>query len=158
MDLIYLRLDELTEYKNNARVHTPEDINAIEESIKAFGFNDPVGVWGSRNIVVEGHGRLAAARNLGMETVPCIRLDWMTDEERRAYALAHNRTAELSGWDYETVEEELRSIQDYDMSVFGFEGYELTEDELNDILEDPPQRDKEPKQIQCPVCGEWFEI
>jgi site-specific DNA-methyltransferase (adenine-specific) len=90
--------------------------------------------------------------------VPCIRLDWMTDEERRAYALAHNRTAELSGWDYETVEEELRAIQNFDMSKFGFEGIELAEDELSSILEDKPQVEKEPKRIQCPVCGEWFEL
>lgn len=158
MELVYLRLDELTEYENNARTHTPADIQAIEKSIEAFGFNDPIGIWSDRNIIVEGHGRLEAARNLGMETVPCVRLDWMTDEERRAYALAHNRTAELSGWDYEAVEEELESIQNYDMGLVGFDGYNLSDSELNDILEDKPQQEKEPKMVQCPECGEWFEL
>lgn len=95
----YLPVSALKEYERNARKHEKEDVDAIVASIREFGFLDPIGIWSEQNIIVEGHGRLLAARELGMETVPCIRLDELTEEQRRAYALAHNRTAELSEWD-----------------------------------------------------------
>lgn len=158
MKCVYLAPSELRRYERNARAHGDEDISAIKESIKSFGFNDPVGIWGENNIIVEGHGRVTAALQLGLEKIPCIRLDWMTDEQRRAYALAHNKTAELSGWDFETLDEELESINQYDMSLFGFGGRKLTDEELNSLLEDKPQRGKEPKMIQCAVCGKWYEV
>lgn len=116
----YIPVDELKPYKNNARKHADEDVNAIVESIKEFGFDDPIGIWGDDNTIVEGHGRLIAAKKLGMDTVPVIRLDHLTDEQRRAYALAHNRTAELSEWDFELREVEIEDIE-IDMSRFGFD-------------------------------------
>ena len=92
-------------------------------SIKELGFNDPIGVWSDRNIIVEGHGRLEAAKRLGMKEVPCIRLDALTDEQRKAYGLAHNKTAELSEWDFDALNEELEELEglDFDMSDFGFD-------------------------------------
>lgn len=96
MRIEYLPLDALTPYERNARQHGDDDIEALMESIRVFGFRDPIGVWGPRNIIVEGHGRLMAAKRIGLPEVPVIRLDDMSDEQRRAYALAHNRTAELS--------------------------------------------------------------
>ena len=120
LNIEYLPVNQLTPYENNARKHQQEDVGAIVESIKAFGFDDPIGVWGEKNLIVEGHGRLMAAKQLGMKTVPVIRLDHLTDEQRRAYALAHNRTAELSAWDDAIKELELRAITELDMSMFGF--------------------------------------
>lgn len=93
MDIVLLKPEDLTPYEKNARHHEEKDLEAICESIRTFGFNDPIGIWSERNIVVEGHGRLLAAQKLGMLQVPCIRLDHLTDEQRRAYALAHNKTA-----------------------------------------------------------------
>lgn len=90
MQIVTLKIDDLKPYEKNARKHQALDVAAIAESIKAFGFRDPVGIWGPNNIIVEGHGRVMAARQLGMETVPCIRLDDLTDEQRRAYALPHD--------------------------------------------------------------------
>ena len=130
----YLPVGSLVEYENNARKHGDEDVAAIVASIKEFGFDDPIGIW-KNNIIVEGHGRLLAAKELGMETVPCIRLDHLTDEQRRAYALAHNRTAELSGWDFLVRDEELANIAEIDMSAFGFDLDDI-EDEHQDIIED----------------------
>ena len=121
----YLPIDSLKPYENNARVHKDEDVNAIKASIEEFGFDDPVGIWSDDNIIVEGHGRLLAAKQLGMKTVPVIRLDHLTDEQRRAYALAHNRTAELSGWDFAIRDEELAQICEIDMSAFGFDMNDL---------------------------------
>lgn len=78
--------------------------------------NDPIGIW-KDNIIVEGHGRMLACKQLGMTEVPCVRLDHLTDEQRREYAIAHNATAELSIWDKDFLEQEL---EDLDLSNFDF--------------------------------------
>lgn len=117
----YLPVDSLKPYSKNARKHSEKDIQAIINSIEEFGFDDPIGIWSNQNIIVEGHGRLIAAKRLGMEKVPCIRLDHLTDEQRKAYALAHNKTAELSKWFDELLQSELAEIEDIDMELFGFD-------------------------------------
>lgn len=121
MNIESIKLDDLRPYEKNARKHGAKDLEAIKASIEAFGFRDPVGVWGPQNVIVEGHGRVLAARALGMIEVPCIRLDELTDEQRKAYALAHNRTAELSSWDAEMLPLELEELPSYDMTAFGFD-------------------------------------
>ena len=119
LQIEYINPNDLVPYEKNARHHASEDIEAIKRSIQEFGFKDPIGVW--NGVIVEGHGRAAAAKELGLETVPIIRLDDLTDEQRRAYALAHNKTAELSGWDFDVLEEELKKISEIDMEKFGFD-------------------------------------
>jgi site-specific DNA-methyltransferase (adenine-specific) len=116
----YLPVKALKPYERNARKHQNEDVTAIVASIRDFGFDDPIGIWSDKNIIVEGHGRLLAAKKLGMKEVPCIRLDHLSDEQRRAYALAHNRTAELSVWNDELLNLELDDITDIDMEELGF--------------------------------------
>lgn len=116
----YLPVKALKPYERNARKHQNEDVTAIVASIRDFGFDDPIGIWSDKNIIVEGHGRLLAAKKLGMKEVPCIRLDHLSDEQRRAYALAHNRTAELSVWNDELLNLELGDITDIDMEELGF--------------------------------------
>lgn len=128
-----LGIDQLQEYENNARAHGEIDVAAIRESIETFGFNDPIGIWSENNVIVEGHGRLAAARALGMTEVPCIRLDHMTDEERRAYALAHNKTAELSAWNFEKLDIELAGIKEIDMTKLGFQPVEEISQEVTEV-------------------------
>lgn len=120
LNIEYLPVNQLTPYERNARKHQAPDVDAIVASIQEFGFDDPIGVWGEKNLIVEGHGRLLAAKKLGMDTVPVIRLDHLTDEQRRAYALAHNRTAELSEWDEVVKDLELADIKELDMRLFGF--------------------------------------
>lgn len=82
--------------------------------------NDPIGIWGDKNIIVEGHGRLEACKRLGMREVPCVRLDHLTDEQRREYAIAHNATAELSEWDFEILEKEFAELK-FDDFDFNFD-------------------------------------
>lgn len=126
LTIVYLPPGELTPYEHNARRHSPDDIEAIKKSILEDGFNDPVGIWGQNNIIVEGHGRRIAAQELGLETIPCIRLDHLNDKQRREYAVRHNRTAELSAWDFSELEKELAALaiegQDFEELNFTFEG------------------------------------
>ncbi len=124
----YLPVDSLKPYEKNARKHGETDVKAIVSSIKEFGFDDPIGIWSDKNLIVEGHGRLEAAKKLGMKEVPCIRLDHLTDKQRRAYALAHNKTAELSSWLDDVLKEELSDLDEFDMQDFGFLD-DTTEDE-----------------------------
>lgn len=107
-------------YAGNAKEHPPEQVEQIAASIEEFGFNDPIAVWGKDNTVVEGHGRLAAARLLGIAEVPVIRLDHLTDEQRRAYTLAHNQLTLNSGYDMDALRAELEAIDSIDMAAFDF--------------------------------------
>ena len=154
----YIPVDKLKPYERNARKHADIDVDAIAASIQAFGFRDPIGVWGKNNVIVEGHGRLLAAKKLGMDSVPCIRLDDMTDEQRRGYALAHNKTAELSSWDFDTLNAEVEELGEmFDMSQFGLQKFDtVSMDDLDALFTEAPVEEKEPKKIQCPHCGEWF--
>lgn len=132
----YVPPESLKPYKGNARRHEQEDLDAIRASVEAFGFNDPIGVWGKDNEIVEGHGRQLVAIEQGLPLVPIIHLDHLTDEARRAYGLAHNRTAELSSWDEAAKGIELKAIRNIDMSDFGFEipgwGSDKDEEEQED--------------------------
>lgn len=154
----YLPLDALIPYEGNARKHAPEDIEQIKESILADGFNDPIGIW-KGNIIIEGHGRLLAAKELGMETVPVIRLDHLTDTQRRDYAIRHNRTAELSAWDFGKLEEEVArlEIEGVDLSglKFTFGGDFGSDDEY--LKEQTEPEAKQGKTCTCPSCGFTFE-
>lgn len=121
LEIVYLSPKDIQPYDRNARVHSRADIDAIKKSIIEVGFNDPIGIYGENNIIVEGHGRRMAAIELGMESVPCIRLDNMTDSQRRLYTIAHNRIAELSAWDVTVLQgeiEKLASDAELDMQCF----------------------------------------
>lgn len=157
LKMTYLPPDKLKPYERNARRHAEEDLATIRASVQRFGFIDPIGVWGPQNIIVEGHGRWMVAKELGMESVPVIRLDDLSDEERKAYALAHNKTAEMSGWDFTALEEELEALEeDFDMSDFGFTKTDVAA--LDDLFAPVPEKEKdeEPQEIKCPHCGMWF--
>lgn len=122
LKIVYLEPSQLTPYEKNARKHTPDDIEGIKKSILDVGFDDPIGIWGEKNIIVEGHGRLIAAKELHLEKVPCIRLDHLTDAQRREYTIRHNRSAEKSAWDFQILEEELArlDLDGIDMDDLGF--------------------------------------
>ena len=136
LSIEYVEIDAIKPYDKNARKHQAEDVQAIVNSINEFGFSDPIGVWGSDNVIVEGHGRLEAAKKLKLDKVPVIHLDHLTDEQRRAYALAHNKTAELSSWLDDVLGDELDNIFNIDMTEFGFDldGLEDKEPEIQGKL------------------------
>ena len=154
----YVPIDSIKPYEKNAKLHPAEQIEQIKASIKEFGFKDAIAVW--NNEVVEGHGRLLAAKELGMKELPIVRLDDLTDEQRREYAIVHNKSQELALYDFDNLADELA---DLDLSDFDFDfGIDTDAEESNvnidDFFVDAEQKPKEPKKIQCPHCGEWFEV
>lgn len=147
----YVPIELLTPYEKNARHHEEYDVNFIKNSIKSFGMCDPIGVWSDKNIIVEGHGRLAALKELGYKEVPIIRLDHLTDKQRKAYALAHNKTAEKSNWDYELLDLELNELtDDFNFADFGFDNT-IIDDEYEPELKE--HNNSSEKEITCPYCG-----
>lgn len=147
----YIALNDLVPYEKNARLHTEADLATIENSIRQFGMCDPIGIWSEKNIIVEGHGRLMALKALGHTEAPCIRLDHLTDEQRRAYALAHNKTAEMSKWDFEMLDSELADL-DFDMEDFGFfDGEEIDWADVEEISEENYEK-PEKDMLECPHC------
>ena len=129
------RVDDLMPYARNAKRHDEKQVREIANSIEAFGFNDPVGVWtrpDGQLEIVEGHGRIMAAKLLGMESVPVIRLDHLDDDARRAYVHVHNQTTLSSGFDVPALDIDLADISGFDWSDFGFGGSWFDERERND--------------------------
>ena len=147
-----LEIDSLKPYENNAKSHPEKQIDQIVESIRRFGMIDPIGIWSEENIIVEGHGRLIACKELGVKEVPVIRLDHLSDEERRAYALAHNQTTLSSGFDTEMLRVELSDIKDIDMDRLGFDVEKImnTEAQEDDYEAALP---KEPKSKHGQIYG-----
>lgn len=155
MNIVEKRIEELREYENNPR-HNDGAVDAVAESIKQFGFKVPI-IIDADGVIVAGHTRRKAAEKLGLKTVPCIVADDLTPEQIKAFRLADNKTGELASWDFEKLEEELAALSEVDMSAFGFV---VNEDiNIDDFFTEAEEKtEKEPKKIQCPHCGEWFEV
>lgn len=120
----YMSIADLAPYDGNAKLHPKKQVEQIAESIKEFGFNDPIAI-DENGTIIEGHGRLLAAQMLGMDSLPVIRLDGLTDEQKRAYTLVHNQLTMKSGFDIEQLQIELDSITSIDMERFDFEMPEM---------------------------------
>ena len=132
-------IDKLIPYVNNARTHSPEQINKLRSSLREFGFVNPVIIDQNYNVVA-GHGRLMAAREEGFTEVPCVLVDYLTDAQRKAYILADNRYAEDAGWDEEMLRVEIEALQEqaFDLSLTGFDA-----DELADLFADDEEETKD---------------
>ena len=144
----YIPLSNIKPYANNAKLHPAEQVEQIKKSIEEFGFNDPIAIW--KDEIVEGHGRYIAATEMGLETVPVIRLDDMTDEQRRAYMLVHNKLTMNTGFDFDLLQLELDEI-DIDMAEFGFNDAKIDWDNTPD-LNDDTYEEPEHRMLECPSC------
>ena len=138
----YVNIDSIKPYENNAKMHPKEQIEQIKKSIEQFGMDDPIGIW--KDEIVEGHGRLIACKELGYTEVPVIRLDHLSDEERKAYTLAHNKLTMNSDFDIDILNAELEDIVNIDMSDFGFERF----------LEEEKEKEVQPEIEFSEVLGE----
>ncbi|HEL1262751.1 TPA: ParB N-terminal domain-containing protein [Streptococcus equi subsp. zooepidemicus] len=119
MEFVDKKLSEITPYKNNPR-NNDEAVGPVAESIKEFGFKVPI-VVDKNGEIVNGHTRYKAAKKLGLETVPVIVADDLSEEQIKAFRLADNKVGEIAVWDLDLLNEELNDILELDMSVFGFE-------------------------------------
>lgn len=156
MKINNISIDKLKPYPNNPRVND-HAVDAVAASIQEFGFKVPIVVDGD-NVIITGHTRLKAAQKLGMETVPVILADDLTDEQVKAFRLADNKTGELAVWDFEKLEQELDEL-DMDMEGLGFENEKEFQGNIDDFFEeDTSPKEKEAKTVTCPNCGEVIEL
>jgi hypothetical protein len=139
MQIEMMPTDRLVPYIRNARTHSADQVAQIAASIAEFGFTNPI-LIGEDEVIIAGHGRLQAARSLGLTEVPVIVLDHLSDAQRRALVIADNRIAEHAGWDERMLAAEIAALRDeaFDLDVIGF-----SEDELHDLLDglDDPATD-----------------
>jgi hypothetical protein len=147
-------LDRLKPYDRNARTHSAEQVAQIAASIVEFGFTNPILV-DSNDGIIAGHGRLSAAQELGLKTVPVVVLDHLSERQRKAYILADNQLALNAGWDTDLLRGELQDLAelDFDLTLIGFSDDELA-DLLPDIEELPPEgadEDAAPEVPEEPV-------
>ena len=142
-----LSVDDLIPYAKNSRTHSAEQVAQIAASIREFGFTNPV-LIDSEGGIIAGHGRVQAARKLGMTEVPCIMLDNLTELQKQAYIIADNKLALNAGWDDELLKIELQDLhaQDFDMGLLGFDAQELSEamglDDVDEVEKDIDSSDK----------------
>lgn len=142
--VVYLGLPDIHPYENNPRKNE-EAVEYVANSIREFGFNQPITV-DKDHIIVTGHTRYMAAQQLGLISVPVIILDDLTEEEAKAYRLADNKTGELAGWDFPLLDTELAGISELDMSIFGFE---MNEEEPFKEREEAPFHESISVVIDC---------
>ena len=116
----------LIAYKNNSRTHSKEQINQIENSIKEFGFTNPV-LLDKNNEIIAGHGRVLASKKMGIKEVPCLRLSHLSEKQKKAYVIADNQLALNAGWDENILSLEIGDLSDndFDISLLGFNDLEL---------------------------------
>ena len=151
----YMTTDALKPYANNAKIHTAEQIEQIKKSIQEFGFNDPIAIW-RNNEIIEGHGRLIAASEMGLEKVPVIRLDGLTDQQRKAYILIHNKLTMDTGFNFDLLMDELDNLS-IDMAKYGFDLDEEDSDyEIENTEYDAEEFNDEKFEYECPECGFKF--
>jgi hypothetical protein len=121
-----IKTSSLIEFAKNSRTHSSDQVNQICESMKEFGFTNPVLV-DEENTIIAGHGRVLAANKLELKEVPCIILDGLTDVQKRAYVIADNNIAINSGWDYDMLISELEDIGNsgFDINITGFSDFDI---------------------------------
>ena len=155
MQIVNKKIEELKPYENNPRFND-DAVEYVANSIKEFGFKVPI-VIDRNNVIVAGHTRYKASIELGLEEVPCIIADDLTDEQIKAFRLADNKVSEQASWNYDLLDLELDDILELDMSDFGFLKHEDVN--LDDFFEENNEKKEEKKNtITCPYCNKEIEI
>ncbi|MGL5229984.1 MAG: ParB N-terminal domain-containing protein [Cetobacterium sp.] len=160
---VEIPIKEIKGYENNSKKHPEWQINQIVDSIREFGFNDPIAV-DENNVIIEGHGRYEALKKIGRTKATCIVLSHLSESQKKAYIIAHNKLTMNTGFDEEILKKELENlkIDEFDLATIGFTEKEL-EVQLGEVevLEDeePSQKvefeiKKKKNAYKCPSCGE----
>ena len=161
LEITEVPTEELLEYPRNSKLHPHEQVDQIANSIEEFGFNSPILAWHNDDgepEIVAGHGRLMAARKLGLEKRPVVFLDHMSEEQRRAYIIVDNQLTMNSGFDFGILADELAALPDFDMEDFGFEDFGVDADGMKPTLPndsgeiDLDDFSDENFEHECPRC------
>jgi ParB-like chromosome segregation protein Spo0J len=153
-------IKELIPYARNSRTHSDIQVTQIAASIKEFGFTNPV-LINEDNDIIAGHGRVLAAKRLGLDEVPCIRLSHLSETQQRAYVIADNNLALNAGWNFDMLSVEIDELNDqkYDTSLLGFTNEQLAEmigtPEIPPVLDEENPK-KESETTICPKCHHEF--
>lgn len=147
--IVYKKINQIKPYEKNPRKND-EAVEYVANSIKEFGFKVPI-VIDRNGIIVAGHTRYKASKKLGIDTVPCIVADDLTDEQIKAYRLADNKVSEKASWNYELLEEELDTLLNIDMEEFGFENTEIDWASVED-LDESTYEEPTHNMLECPKC------
>lgn len=152
MEIVNKKIEELIPYEKNPRKND-EAVKYVAESIKQFGFKVPI-VIDKNNVVVTGHTRLKASKELGLKEVPCIIANDLSDEQIKAFRLADNKISEKAEWDFNLLEEELKEILDIDMENFGFLDIDENEIDWADVedLDEKEYEEPQHRMLECPHC------
>ena len=160
MKIEKVKIEEIKLYENNAKIHPEWQVEQIKNSIIEFGFNDPIAI-DENNVIIEGHGRYLALKELNYTEVEIIKLDHLTENKKNAYILAHNKLTLNTAFDTDILKYELNKLrtEDFDLRLTGFENYEieelLSEDEadMSDFFTNE-NKEANAKLKTCPHCGE----
>lgn len=136
-----IRVEDLKVYEQNPR-RNEKAVKAVAESVRKFGYINPI-IVNAQNVILAGHTRLAALKQLGVPEVDCIRVTHLTEQEEKAFRITDNRAANFAEWDKDLLAAEMKSVQAGDWELFGFKTKEL------DVL-------KPPATCTCPKCGQTF--
>jgi len=165
LEVTYVATTDLIPYANNPRTHSDQQVAQVAASIQEFGFNNPI-LIDEHNSIIAGHGRLAAAQKLNMNTVPTILLEGLSEAQRKAYVIADNKLTENGGWDYDILAVEIDRLKELDVNIdltgFGVEELQVI---TQDVDFEPAGEDEQgkldeldPKWIDCPHCGKEFDM
>lgn len=153
-----VNINDITMYENNTKEHPEWQIEQIKKSIQEFGFNDPIAI-DEKGIIIEGHGRFLALKDLGYTEIEVIRLNHLTEEQKVAYSIAHNKLTMNTDFDLETLKYEINKLQneEFDLSLLGFENIELEEileeEEVLELEEEAEEKSGgERSDLICPNC------
>ena len=160
----YVSVADLIPYAANSRTHSDEQVTQIAASIREFGFTNPI-LINSEKTIIAGHGRLMAAKKLGLEQVPAITLDHLNKAQQKALVIADNQLALNAGWNTDMLKAEIEGLnfEGFDLDLLGFSDQEM-EDFLQDPIFEPGTEDDQgkldqldPKMVKCPKCSHEFD-
>lgn len=154
-----INIEDIREYENNAKEHPEWQIEQIKKSIEMFGYNDPIAI-DENNMIIEGHGRFLALKLLGYTEIDVLRLTGLTEEQKNAYSIVHNKLTMNTDFDIEKLKFTFNELQiaDFDLSLLGFENIEIEEimSEESELLELDEENETDSKirtKLICPCCN-----